>query len=87
MINLYKIEIHYLGSGIWVAQKNISDSEYVVVSSEAPDFLTIYSCTDDEESYLPEDMICSTHKDKLSIDLKGIYERLLYYLNKEAAQK
>lgn len=83
-----KIEVHSMGSGIWIAQQNISEFEYVVVSSEAPDFLTIYSQPDDEEeAYLPEDMICSTHKDKLSIDLKDIHERLVFYMNKyQAAQ-
>lgn len=72
-----KIETFYAGGGITLVETNLNESHYAVVSSDAPDFLTIYSYANGETSYLPEDMVESTHKDDLTPELKSIYEKML----------
>ena len=71
-----KITTHYTGGGINLVETNIDKMHYAVVSSEAPDFLTIYSHSNGEISYLPEDMVESKHKDELTPDLKTVYIKM-----------
>lgn len=72
-----KIETFYTGGGITLVEANLNQKHYAVVSSDAPDFLTIYSYANGETSYLPEDMVESTHKDVLTPELKPIYKKML----------
>lgn len=72
-----KIETFYTGGGITLAEANLNKSHYAVVSSEAPDFIAIYSYSNGETSYLPEDMVESKCKDELTPELKPIYEKML----------
>lgn len=72
-----KIETHYTGGGITLAETNLNKSHYAVVSSEALDFLSIYSYSNSDISYLPEDMVESKHKDELSPELKAIYGKMV----------
>lgn len=72
-----KIETYYTGGGITLVETNLDENHYLVVSSEAPDFLTTYSYSDNEETYLPEDMVESKHKDELSPELKPTYYKML----------
>ena len=72
-----KIKTFYTGGGITLAETNINKNHYAVVSSDAPDFLTIYSHSDDKILYLPEDMIESTHFDNLTPELKTIYTKMI----------
>ena len=75
-----KISTFYTGGGITLAETNLNKNHYAVVSSEAPDFLTIYSYSNGETSYLPEDMVESKHKDDLTPELKPVYEKMLFNL-------
>lgn len=68
-----KIEVFYTGGGITLAEADINVNQYAVVSSEAPEFLSVYKYADGEKTYLPEDMISSTHMDAMPAELKDIY--------------
>lgn len=72
-----KIKAFYTGGGITLVETNINKNHYAVVSSDAPDFLSIYSYSNGETSYLPEDMVESEHKDDLTPELKPIYNKML----------
>mgnify|MGYP003314083219 CR=1 FL=1 len=72
-----KIETFYTGGGITLVEANLNKKHYAVVSSDAPDFLTVYSYSNSETSYLPEDMVESTHKDDLTPELKPVYDKML----------
>lgn len=72
-----KIEVFYTGGGITLAEADIDKNRYAVVSSEAPDFLTIYTYSDGEKSYLPDDMIISTPEKEISPEYKTLYTKML----------
>lgn len=72
-----KIETYYTGGGITLVETNLDKNHYLVVSSEAPEFLTTYSYSDKEETYLPEDMVDSKHKNEISPELKPLYYAML----------
>ena len=79
------IEIFYTGGGITLAETDLNENEYAVVSSDSPDYLTIYNRDDDnEKSYLPDDMIVSTPKEKLTSNIKPLYIKMIEKLNLEA---
>lgn len=79
------IEIFYTGGGITLAEIDLNKSEYAVVSSDAPDYLTIYKRSEDnEKSYLPDDMLVSTSKEKITANLKPLYIKMINKLNREA---
>lgn len=79
------IEIFYTGGGITLAETDLNENEYAVVSSDSPDYLTIYNRDDDnEKSYLPDDMIVSTPKEKLTSNFKPLYIKMFEKLNLEA---
>ena len=76
------IEIFYTGGGITIAEADLNDNQFAVVSSEFPDFLTIYNRDDEnEKTYLPENTIVSTHKNNLTPDLKPLYSKMIEKLN------
>ena len=72
-----KIETYYTGGGITIVEVDLNDGHYAVITTEAPDFLTTYSYTNGETTYLPEDMVESKHKDELSPELKPLYDKML----------
>lgn len=43
------IEIFYTGGGITLAETDLNENEYAVVSSDSPNYLTIYNRDDDNE--------------------------------------
>ena len=71
------IEAFYTGGGIWIAQTYLDEHEmtYAVVSSEAPEYLTIYRENDDK--YLPEDMILSMSMENMSLEYRVLHDRML----------
>lgn len=78
-----KIEVFNTGSGIWLAEVNLKDNQYAVVSSDAPEYLAVYQYEKaEDDKYYPEDMISDQHKDELSEELKKVYEKLLLALAK-----
>ena len=72
-----KIEVFYTGGGITLAEADVDADHYAVVSTEAPEFLSIYSLDDGEKTYLLDDMVASTHRDELPPDLKILYSEML----------
>lgn len=71
-----KIEVFNTGGGIVLAEADVNLNQYAVVSTEAPEFLTIYKRTDDE-AYLPEDMVASIKEDEMTDEFKGLYAEML----------
>lgn len=72
-----KIEVFYTGGGITLAEARINTHHYAVVSSEAPEFFTVYAYSDKEETYLPEDMIFSSHKEEITPEFQPLYVKML----------
>lgn len=69
------IEAFYTGGGIWIAQTYIDEMSYAVVSSEAPEYLTIYR--ENDEKYLPEDMVLSMKAENMSLEYRVLHDRML----------
>ena len=60
------IEVFNTGGGIWLAEMNLEDKKYAVVSSDAPEYLAVYLYEKaEDDKYYPEDMISDQHKDNL----------------------
>lgn len=72
-----KIEVFYTGGGITLAEVDIDPTHYAVVSSEAPDFLSVYKNTDGEKTYLPDDMVLSSPKEEIAPEYKALYMKML----------
>ena len=71
-----KIEVFNTGGGITLAEANINQEQYAVVSTEAKEFLTIYKRTEDE-AYLPEDMVMSIKEAEMNDEFKRLYAEML----------
>ena len=72
-----QIETFYTGGGIWLSQYNAGGGYYAVVSSEAPECLSIYRKTDeDEDLYLPENMVTSKNLGELNTEQKAVHALL-----------
>lgn len=72
------IEVFYTGGGITLAEVDLDANRYAVVSSDAPEFLGIYTLDNDgEKTYLPEDMVASPHEKEIAPDLKDLYNKML----------
>ena len=71
------IEAFYTGGGIWIAQTYLDEYKmtYAVVSSEAPEYFTIYR--ENEEKYLPEDMTLSMKAENMSLEYRVLHNRML----------
>lgn len=65
------------GGGVWIAKTDIDMTDYAVVSSENPDFLTVYSKFNDAQ-------IFKMHADRLSINYAVLHDRLLYFLQQKS---
>lgn len=76
-------EVFYTGGGIWIAEINLGNGTYAVVDSDYPECLSIYNYTDDEEQYLPEDMIFSQGVDQLDSEQMKIYNQLIAALKEK----
>ena len=70
-----QIEVFNTGGGIVLAEANVNADRYAVVSSEAPEFMSIYKRN--EEAYLPEDMVMSIKEDEMNDEFKGLYKDML----------
>lgn len=81
-----KIETFYTGGGIWLSQYDAGDGYYAVVSSDQPDYLSIYrNAENEDEMYLPEDMVSSKHYSELGQSQKAMHGILKAELVKKAA--
>lgn len=70
------IEVFYTGGGITLAEVDIDQTHYAVVSSEAPQFLTIYKHAEGEKTYLPDDMLVSTPEEEIAPEYKALYTEM-----------
>ena len=72
----HKIDVFYTGGGIALAEAVLNEELYAVVGNDAPEHFTIYKIVDeDEEQYMPEDMVASTHHTELTKEYKELYNR------------
>lgn len=74
-----KIEVFYTGGGITLAEVYIDETLYAVVSSDAPDFLAIYTHAEDEK-YLPEDMLVCSPIEEIPHEYQPLYTEMLQKL-------
>lgn len=72
-----KIEVFYTGGGITLAEADIDEKHYAVVSSDAPEYLSVYAYADGAKTYLPENMVSSAPKEKLQPKNKVLYCEML----------
>ena len=72
-----KIEVFYTGGGITLAEVDLDSKHYAVVSSEAPEFFTVYKHTDGEKTYLPDDMLVSSPKEEIAPEHSALYMKML----------
>lgn len=70
-----KIEVFYTGGGITLAEAYIDKTLYAVVSSDAPDFLAIYTHAEDEK-YLPEDMLVCSSIEEIPTEYQALYTEM-----------
>ena len=83
---LAQIEVFYTGGGITLCEAVITEEFFALVGTDAPDVFSIYRQVDeDEERYLPEDMVLSKHKDELDEDQKALYNKMLEALKAKGA--
>ena len=81
-----KSETFYTGGGIWLSQYDAGGGHVAVVSNEQPDYLSIYRKTDDEDDmYLPENLISSKPYNELGKSQKAIHDILKAELVKHGA--
>lgn len=78
-----KIETFYTGGGITIAEADVDVGHYAVVSSEAPEFLSVYAYSDGEKTYLPDDMVSSASKEDLPAELNALYRKMLDKLHNQ----
>ena len=76
-----KIEVFYTGGGITLAEAVIDRERYAVVSSEAPECLTVYKRVEGSEPYMPEDMVLSAERDELPQELRELHGEMVAALN------
>ena len=72
----HNIEVYGTCGGITLAETDITPSTYATVSTEAPEYLTVYRKTDDEP-HLPEDMIFSAEHDDLDPKLQELHAEMV----------
>lgn len=72
-----KIEVFYTGGGITLAEAAVDADHYAVVSTEAPDFLTVYKYDNGESTYLPDDVVVSSSKEEIAPELQALYTEML----------
>lgn len=72
-----KINTFYTGGGITLAEADIGQNRYAVVSSDAPDFLSVYVYSEGETTYMPEDMVFSVSKEDIEPEFTDLYSRMV----------
>ena len=73
-----KIEVFYTGGGITIAEADLSDKRYAVVTTEAPEFFSVYDYdADEEKTHLPDDMVYSVKHDEIPPELQTLYAHMV----------
>ena len=78
----HNIEVIYTGGGITIVEANINHKQCAVVSTEAPEFLTIYNRTNDEP-YLPENMVASLKVGEMEDEQRMLYYKMIDLLQNQ----
>ena len=68
----HNIEVYGTCGGVTLAEADITPDTYATVSTEAPEYLTLYKKTEDEP-HLPEDMLLSAKHDDLTPELQELH--------------
>lgn len=76
-----KIEVFSTGGGVWLAEAEIDEERYAVVSNECPGCLSVYRKAD--EPYMPEDMQFSKSEDELDAVYKVLHRNMKQELEKQ----
>ena len=77
----HKIDVFYTGGGIALAEVILDEDLYAVVGNDAPEHFTIYKrVEEDEEQYMPEDMVASKHHTELTEEHKELFNRMIVSL-------
>lgn len=73
-----KIEVFYTGGGITIAEADIDDKRYAVVTTEAPEFFSVYNYdADEEKTHLPDDMLYSVKLEEIPPELRPLYAHMV----------
>ena len=71
-----KIEVSYTGGGITLAEADLG-AQYAVVGTDYPNCITIYNRVEDEEPYMPEDMVASYTEEEMDEETRALYLEML----------
>ena len=75
------IQVFSTGGGVWLAEAEIDEERYAVVSNECPECLSVYRKAD--EPYMPEDMQFSKNEDELDAVYKVLHRNMKQELEKQ----
>ena len=75
-----KIEKVYTGGGITLAEAELEGGRYAVVSTECPELIAVYNRTEENEPYLPEDMVGAYTEKEMDNDLRALYNKMMEML-------
>lgn len=71
-----KIEVFYTGGGITLAEADLG-AQYAVVGTDYPNCIAIYNRVEDEEPYMPEDMVASYTEEEMDEETRALYLEML----------
>lgn len=74
---IMRIETFYTGGGITLAEAELQGGRYAVVSTECPECIAVYNRVEDEEPYMPEDMVGAYTEETMDEELKKLYHEML----------
>lgn len=77
----HNIEVYSAGGGVTLAEVDITPDTYATVSTDAPEFLTIYKKVDDEP-HMPEDMLLSAEHGDLAPELQELHGAMMKKLKR-----
>jgi len=78
------IEVYSAGGGIVLAETHIDPTHCAIVSTDAPDHLSIYNLVGVDVPFLPEDMVLSAKHDELSPELQELHAEMVEALRAKA---
>ena len=75
--------IYYTGGGIWIAEAKKSNGQYCTVESSCMDCLSLFnppSRGDEEDKFMPDDMVWSKGPEELTSYQMGLYLLLCHMI-------
>ena len=80
------IEVSYTGGGVWIAEMDLQDGTFAVVDSDYPLCLSVYNKSNEDEQYMPDNMIFSCEAAQLNDDYVIIYNKLVRALEQRTSK-